>query len=82
MGQVLTSRWFFSPEESKLEILRYVFHITLPTKSKGVLMKMKQTFLVSAMAVAISTVLTVNPIQAESQPQPTMNSFGGRINWI
>lgn len=45
-------------------------------------MKMKQTFLVSAMAVAISTVLTVNPIQAESQPQPTMNSFGGRINWI
>lgn len=40
-------------------------------------MKMKQTFLVSAMAVAISTVLTVNPIQAESQPQPqpTMNSF-------
>lgn len=38
-------------------------------------MKMKRTFLVSAMAVAISTVLTINPIQAKSQSQPTMNSF-------
>jgi len=38
-------------------------------------MKMKQTFLVSAMTVAISTVLTVSLVQAESQPQPTMNSF-------
>lgn len=36
-------------------------------------MKMKQTFLVSAMAVAILAVLTANSVQAETQP--TTNSF-------
>jgi len=36
-------------------------------------MKTKQTFLASALAVAISAVLTANPVLAESQP--TMNSF-------
>ncbi|MDO8939762.1 MAG: catalase/peroxidase HPI [Methylicorpusculum sp.] len=36
-------------------------------------MNMKQTFLVSALAVAVSAVLTGNPALAETQP--TMNSF-------